>query len=171
MCDGDPGNDLTSIQGRKHEPYTESRNSSRPKKAKRVESKVKSMLIILFDVKGIIHKEFNLEGQTVNSAYYCDFLRQLCEDFAANFEDKRTGCRITTMHRLTHPFSPRNFWPKATRLSSPHPSYLSVFPRLKIKLKCRHFDRIKVFKAESQAVLNILTEHDFQDAFRKCQKH
>jgi hypothetical protein len=42
---------------------------------------------------------------------------------------------------------------------------------LKIKLKGCHFDTIEVMEAESQAVLNILTEHDFQDAFRKCQKH
>jgi hypothetical protein len=36
---------------------------------------------------------------------------------------------------------------------------------LKIKLKDRHFDIIEVMEAESQAVLNTLTEHDFQDAF------
>jgi hypothetical protein len=28
-----------------------------------------------------------------------------------------------------------------------------------------------VIKAESQAVLNTLTEHDFQEAFKKWQKH
>jgi accessory gene regulator protein AgrB len=37
-------------------------------KAKQVKNKVKSMLIILFDIKGIVHKEFFLAGQTVNSA-------------------------------------------------------------------------------------------------------
>jgi hypothetical protein len=36
-----------------------------------VKSKVKKMLIIFFDIKGIVHKEFGLEGQTVDSAYYC----------------------------------------------------------------------------------------------------
>jgi hypothetical protein len=36
---------------------------------------------------------------------------------------------------------------------------------LKIKSKGRHFDTIEVIEAESQAVLNTLTEHDFQDAF------
>jgi hypothetical protein len=34
-------------------------------------------------------------------------------------------------------------------------------------LKGSHFDTIDVIKAESQAVLNTLTEHDFQDAFKK----
>jgi hypothetical protein len=41
---------------------------------------------------------------------------------------------------------------------------------LKIKLKGRHFDIIEVIKAESQAVLNTLSEQDFQDAFKKWQK-
>jgi hypothetical protein len=39
-----------------------------PKKARLVKSKVKSMLIIFFDIKRIVHKEFILAGQTVSSA-------------------------------------------------------------------------------------------------------
>jgi hypothetical protein len=38
---------------------------------------------------------------------------------------------------------------------------------LKIKLKGRHFDTTEVIQAELQAVLNSLTEHDFQDEFKK----
>jgi hypothetical protein len=52
----------------------------------------------------------------------------------------------------------------------PHPLYFSLFPRLKMKLKGRHFDKTQVLEAESQAVLNTITEHDFQDAFKKIQK-
>jgi hypothetical protein len=37
---------------------------------------------------------------------------------------------------------------------------------LKIKLKSRHFNTTVVIKAELQAVLNTLTEHGFQDAFK-----
>jgi hypothetical protein len=48
----------------------------------------------------------------------------------------------------------------------PDPPYFSLFPRLKIKLKGRHFDTAEVMEAESQAVLNTLTELDFQDAFK-----
>jgi histone-lysine N-methyltransferase SETMAR len=51
--------------------HWKSPNSLRPKKARQVKSKVKNMLIIFFDTKGIVHKEFILAGQTVNSAYYC----------------------------------------------------------------------------------------------------
>jgi hypothetical protein len=34
----------------------------RPQKARQVKSEVKSMLIIFFDIKGVVHKEFVLEG-------------------------------------------------------------------------------------------------------------
>jgi hypothetical protein len=49
----------------------------------------------------------------------------------------------------------------------PHPPYFSLFPRLKINLKGCHFDTNEITEAESRAVLNTLTEHDFQDAFKK----
>jgi hypothetical protein len=38
---------------------------------------------------------------------------------------------------------------------------------VQIKLKGRHFETIEVIEAELQAVLNIHTEDDFQDAFIK----
>jgi hypothetical protein len=37
---------------------------------------------------------------------------------------------------------------------------------LTIKLKGRQFDTVEVIKAEFQAVLNVLTELDFQNVFR-----
>jgi hypothetical protein len=40
-----------------------------------------------------------------------------------------------------------------------------------MKLESRHFDTIEVIKAESQPVLKTLTEHNFQGAFKKWQKH
>jgi hypothetical protein len=64
---------------RKHELYTES-PLTETAKARQVKSKVKSMLIIFFDNKGIVHKEFVLAGQTVSAAYYRDVLRGLCEN-------------------------------------------------------------------------------------------
>jgi hypothetical protein len=66
-CDGDSGNDKNCVRGGKHEPYTESPNSPRPKKARQVKSEVKRMIIIFFDIKGTVFKEFVLAVQTVNS--------------------------------------------------------------------------------------------------------
>jgi hypothetical protein len=64
----DSCNDQTNVQGGKHEPYTESPNSMRPKMVRQVENKVKSMLTIFFGIKRIVCKEFVLAGQTVNLA-------------------------------------------------------------------------------------------------------
>jgi hypothetical protein len=61
-----------------YEPAKQERkspNSPRPKKVRQENSKVNSMLIIFSDIKGIVHKEFIVAGQTVSSAYYCDILR------------------------------------------------------------------------------------------------
>jgi hypothetical protein len=38
------------------------------------------MIIIFFDSKKIVHKEFVLAGQSVNSAYYCDVIQLPCEN-------------------------------------------------------------------------------------------
>jgi hypothetical protein len=50
------------------------------RKARQLKSKGKSLLIIFFDIKRIVHKEFVLAGQTVNCTYYCDVLLRLHEN-------------------------------------------------------------------------------------------
>jgi hypothetical protein len=97
-CDRDPGNDYTSVRGRNHEAYRENLNSPRPRKARQVKSKVRSMLIIFFDM-GIAYKGFVVAAQTVSShttvTFYGDYVK-MCKDFAANFGDKvGFGCCIT----------------------------------------------------------------------------
>jgi len=51
--------------------------SPRPKKARMSKSQVKTMLIVFFDSKGIVHKEFVPIGTTVNAAYYKEVLDRL----------------------------------------------------------------------------------------------
>jgi hypothetical protein len=46
-----------------------------------------------------------------------------------------------------------------------HPPCFYLFLDLKMKLKGRHVDTVEVMEAESQAVLNTLPDHDFQNAF------
>jgi hypothetical protein len=66
------------------------------------------MLIILFDITGIFDKK-NSSWQAKHpvphtTVTFHDYCVKICEDFASNFGDKRTGCHITTTHRLTLPF-------------------------------------------------------------------
>jgi hypothetical protein len=90
----------------------------------------------------------------------------MCEDFAPNFGNEKTGCCIMTMHRLTLPFSPGNFSPKTD--CHPHPPYFSVSP-IEDTTERQTFDTTEVMEAESQMVLNTLTEHDFQDEFKMAE--
>jgi hypothetical protein len=57
------------------------------------------------------------------------------------------------------------FFTKNNMTIIPHPPYFSLFRRLG-----HHFDTTVVIEAESQVLVNSLTEHDFQDAFKKLQK-
>jgi hypothetical protein len=58
-------------EGMSHMQAYKWKNSDSPrlKLARQVGSKVKSMFIIFFDIKGIVHKEFVLVAQTVNCTY------------------------------------------------------------------------------------------------------
>jgi hypothetical protein len=79
-----------------------------------------------------------------------------------NFGDKRNGCCITFHHGI--------FFTKNNITVIPNPPFLSLFLRLKIKLKGRHFDTTEVTEAELLAALNTLTEHDFQDEFKNGRR-
>ena len=60
----------------------------------------------------------------------------------------------------------------------PHPLYspdlapcdFFLFSKMKLKLKGRRFDTITEIQAETQKVLNTLTEKDFQEAFQKWRR-
>jgi len=54
--------------------------SPRPKKVRQNRIMTKSMLIVFFNIRGIVHHEFAPQGQTVNAGFYCSVLRRLRED-------------------------------------------------------------------------------------------
>ena len=51
--------------------------SPRPKKLRFQKSRVKTMLVIFFDWQGVMHKEFVLEGETINAVYYKGVMERL----------------------------------------------------------------------------------------------
>ena len=67
--------DKTWVYG--YDPQWKSADSTRPKKARQVQSKVKVMLIVFFDVEGIVHYEYIPQGQTVNQQFYLQVLKRL----------------------------------------------------------------------------------------------
>jgi len=75
----------------------------RPKKFCQSKSRVKTMLLTFFDIRGIVHYEFVPNGQTVNQVYYLEVLERLCKKDRndPNFLPTTHGSCITTMHLLT----------------------------------------------------------------------
>ena len=53
------------------------KSSPRPKKARMSRFRVKTMIIVFFDSRGIVHKEFVPPGQTVNHVFCKDVLERL----------------------------------------------------------------------------------------------
>jgi hypothetical protein len=101
----------------------------RPKKARQLKSKVKSTLIIFFDIKGIVHKEFALAGQTVNSAYYCDVLRRLRENIRRLLPEIWRQNSLLFHHgnaSFHTSFFTRGFLTKNNMTVVPHPPYFST---------------------------------------------
>jgi hypothetical protein len=98
-----------------------------------------------FDNKGTVHKEFALAGRTANSSYYCDVLLQLRESvrrFRPELwhHDKAPSHTSFFSYQGTYYQKQYDFRPPTTLISS--------FPRLKIKLKGRHFDTTDVIETK-----------------------
>ena len=92
-----------------------SRGSPRPKKARQVQSNVKVMLTVFFDINGIVHYEFLPRGQTVNKEYYLQVHRRLREAIRKNARicgKTIDGFCTTIMHLLTLHCLFVNFWSK-----------------------------------------------------------
>jgi hypothetical protein len=52
-------------------------HSPRPKMARMPKSKIKTMLVVFFNIQGIIMTQYVPPGQTVNQTYYTELLTKL----------------------------------------------------------------------------------------------
>jgi hypothetical protein len=75
------GNETWCFQ---YEPLTKRQSTAwlspkkpKPKRVRMQKSRVKTLMTVFFDSKGIVHKEFVLQGQNVNGKYYLGVLRCL----------------------------------------------------------------------------------------------
>ncbi|KAL4090659.1 hypothetical protein QTP88_025453 [Uroleucon formosanum] len=154
--------------------------SPRPKKARQVRSSVKTMLIVFFDIEGIVHYEFVPHGQTVNQVFYKDVLMRLRE----KIRKKRPEKWRTETWFLHHDNAPahsalsiREFLADKKIPVVPHPPYspdlapcdFFLFPKLKFALKGQRFQDVEEIKANTAAELKVLTSEQFQRTFEKWQ--
>jgi hypothetical protein len=67
--------------------------SHRPKKLKFQRSRIKTMLTIVFDSRGVVRKEFTPEGKTVNAEFYKEVVYRLLNRI-------QRVCRYVLLSRL-----------------------------------------------------------------------
>ena len=150
--------------GRAQDPQDRGRQVSR--------CATKSMLIMFFDIQGIVHHEYAPDGQTVNAGFYCNVLRRLREDIRRKRPELwRKGNWLlhddnVPSHRAlaTREFLVNNSI--ITLLYPPYlpdlaPCYFFLFPKMKLQLNDCCFDRVEEIQRESQDVLGKLREQDF----------
>jgi len=71
-------------------------SSPRPKKAHMSRSRVKTLIIVFFDSRGIVHKEFVPPGLTVNHAFYSDVLEHCRRLGAAPRQRASSHCTFSS---------------------------------------------------------------------------
>jgi hypothetical protein len=80
-------------------------SSPRPKKAQRVQSKVKVLLTVFFDYRRIVHHNYAPESQTINREYYLEAICHLRDAVQRKRPDRgphAIGNCIMTMSQLIH---------------------------------------------------------------------
>lgn len=154
-------------------------SSPRPKKARMSKSRVKAMLIVFFDVKGVVHQEFLPPGKTVNGAFYVEVLKRLKKRV------NRVRPAIAANWKLHHDNAPSHscflvtdYLTKNGITTVPQPPYspdmapadFFLFPRVKTALKGRHHGTLDAVKEACTRALKDIPESDYQGAF-EAWKH
>jgi hypothetical protein len=138
------------------------------KSTRQEKSKVKS-IFIFFDIKRIIHKEFGIAGQTVSFTYYCEFLQRLCEN-VLRLHPKLSRRKNWPLHYNNAPSHTssftREFFYQKHHDCCPRPTPLFSVSAIDNKTERPPFYHNWGDWAESQDVLNTITEHECQDVFK-----
>jgi hypothetical protein len=145
-----------------------------------MKSHVKSMLVVLFDKEGIVHRDFFPQGQTVNQNFYIEVMRRLREDVRR----KRLALWASNDSLIHHDNAPaytalsvQRFLTTNNMAVVPNPSYSRVlapcdiflFSKTKMALKGRRFNDVEKIPAESQAALDAVQKIQFQKCSQKSE--
>ena len=167
----------TKRQSREWKSY----GSPRPTKARKSKSKVKVMLIVFFDIQGIVHFEFLPHGQTMNLTVYKEILRRLVR----SVRDKRRSLWEANAWALHHDnasahtaLSICQFFAETNIVTLEHLPYFPdlapcdffLFPKIKPVLKGTHFSDIDSIKKAVTTELKKIPENVFQECFESWKK-
>ncbi|CAK9801097.1 Mariner Mos1 transposase [Anthophora plagiata] len=147
-----------------------------PKKSCLEKSKIKTMLIVFYDSKGIIHKEFVPSGTTVTAEYYLAVLKRL----VGRVHRIRPEYREPSSWRLLHDNAPAHrslivtdFLTKNDIFLLQHPPYsldlalcdYFLFPKLHLAMKGNRFASIEDIQRSTTSNLNIIPINDIKRSF------
>jgi histone-lysine N-methyltransferase SETMAR len=146
----------------------ETTHSPRPKKARMSKSKIKTMLVVFFDIQLIITTQYTPPGQTVNQTYYIELLTKL----RGKIQRKRTELWENgwILHQDNAPvhnaLSVQQFLAKKKQDPVLHhapyspdlaPCDFFLFPKLKNSLKGTHFQSIEDIQKKTTDLLKGFT--------------
>jgi histone-lysine N-methyltransferase SETMAR len=150
-------------------------SSPKMKKARHSKSKFKAMLIVFFDIKGVIFQHWVPEGRTVNQHYYKNVLQNLRErirrkrpklwknGFILHQDNAPAHTALSVKQFLVekqtavlehHPYSP-----------DLAPCDFFLFPKVKSVLKGTHFASVTEVKKKMTELLRQLTDDELQHGF------
>jgi transposase len=152
-----------------------------PNKARKSRSKIKTMLIIFFDIRGVVHHEYILASQTVNAKFYVEVLKRLRERVRLARPELWTE-NAWILHQDNAPLHTvlvtREFLAKNKITTMDHPPYspdlapcdFYLFPKVKNIMRGEHFVDADTIKRETTKLLKELTEEDMQHCFQESEK-
>ena len=112
-----------------------------------------------FEQEVLVHWEFVPLGMTVKADFYCDVLRRLHENVRRKRPQKWRNQKLFIQHDNTpahRSFKVSQFLTKNNMTVIPHPPYspnlgpcdFFLFPKLKLRMKCRTFDTTEEIQEE-----------------------
>jgi histone-lysine N-methyltransferase SETMAR len=150
-------------------------HSPRPKKAQMSKSKIKTMLVVFFDIQGIIMTQYVPPGQTMNQTYYIELLTKLRGKIRRKRPELwKNGWILHQDNALAHSaLLVRQFLAKKQVPVLHHAPYspdlapcdFFLFPRSKHSLKGTHFQSTEDIQRKMTDLLKGFTQNDFQKCF------
>jgi len=152
------------------------------RKAPMSRSKIKVLLVVFFNWKGIVHHEFVPRGQMVTKQLYQEVLSRLRDAVRRKSPELWENQTWMLHHDNASAHASlliRSYLAKHQTSVVPHPpnspdlapTDFFLFPKLKTTLKGRLFEAIKEIQENAIRELRAITESAFQEAFQQRKKH
>jgi hypothetical protein len=140
-------------------------------KARKGRSKIKTMLIDFFDIRGMVHHEFVPQGQTINAEFYVEVSKRLRERMR-RVRPELWAEKNWILHHDNAPshsaLTVREFFAKNDMITTDHPSNspdlapcdFFMFPKVRTIMRGEHFEDIENIRSETKRLLKNLTSQD-----------